>query len=652
MFQNGCESSTSNAGIDSKWVVKENRVFSSPLKIFSPACDNEMNVNVEKWLELAVFVCDDLLWLLSIEHDNFWSHMMYSKEAHKLVKSTIKFFPPNYLRQRHLVNSKIEPVLQKMEHLILLVYLRLSTNNESSKFSAKSLTSIINEYKFFNISLLLDICLIYGCSNPNLVEKIMNNVSALAPEVLNDFEKVVACMTELLQSVKHCFLMDDISKRNKMRPSHLEKVKSLIFLLHDSLAAIQIFLNYYPFNYTFGFSCDFIKEIVFFYSNVLPQIASVLGKENFTFNNSTLSFNCFVEEIRIDILKISEKVFICMSEEVKGKPIANEESFIDNYLNIASELVSESCFFCDLNKIGSVSVKIKSILKELPLADTIKVNHISRIIDLSDDNSKQGARFFSPIQNLQQQSHFDETDEVTLSSLVSHVKEILPHLQDLFIKENLKRYNYDTEKFISSVLDGDNWSCNSSIEEPKNVHERPTSEGTLPLSPRRNAKSNNNKLLKNHFAFENVHSVDKEKYSSWFYVEDETYDDEYDDTYDENVDSWSISEEEKEKRAFDVPRISNKICESLDEEECEDHLEKEEEVNPQSFLVNPAKLREERDRKRGGATRGASGRARGKTQSKNVERSRDFKESHKAFIGNHNRKAAAGRKRNQGIMPS
>lgn len=42
---------------------------------------------------------------------------------------------------------------------------------------------------------------------------------------------------------------------------------------------------------------------------------------------------------------------------------------------------------------------------------------------------------------------------IELESLISQVRDILPHLGEGFILECLEEYNYDTEKVINNILE-------------------------------------------------------------------------------------------------------------------------------------------------------------------------------------------------------
>lgn len=663
LSQNGILCNIFN-GIDMNLVKEENRSFSMYPKL--PLSSVKASGVNDVWLELTHFIIEDLRWLLSLEHHKFLSYMIFSEEASKLVISILRDSPPNYARNSCLFNEEIRHTFEEIEKLVFLIFVRLTTAEESKHCFFKNLDKINTDTYLFTAPVLLDFCLFYGFNNSELVKKIIEKIDCITPNFLDSLQTIVPHFFHVLKLLEDQFQTEDAPRLlDGMNLCHNEII-SLVLFLYDSVATIQLFLDSFSKCCKLFCTGDFIKEIASFYSNVLPEIQVSLDRVT-----SSTSFN-LIGDIRVDFLKIIKSIFDYVRTEAL-RVINKRDEFIDEYLTMMMELLSEPTFLCDYNRLYPVGEEIKSLIRISSNIDTIKVNHI--LCGLTQ--SEHGAPGTNETTNNDlagEQCEEVSPDEISLMSLVTEVKEILPHLNEAFIRKSLKRHNYDSEKVIAAALD----ESTPSVDLPNiekfvkgnfSLHHEISSTGKSYNADKFLREKKTRKERKKLDFWPNNEMVEKEKYARWFLVADEIYNDEYDDTYEGDTDVALREEDDiaRGRRPFVVPRILRQTQEYQDNEEQEDDddydddgddddddrdndddsedAEKQEE-SLREFSKKSLEVKESKEQRK----RDVVGIGRGKGQSKNVQRNRNYKETHKSFIGNHNRKKQSNKKRNQGII--
>ncbi|KAH9637016.1 hypothetical protein HF086_007379 [Spodoptera exigua] len=275
-------------------------------------------------------------------------------------------------------------------------------------------------------------------------------------------------------------------------------------------------------------------------------------------------------------------------------------------------------------------------------------------------------------------------DNFREESLISEVKDILPHLGDGFILKCLQHYGFNAERVINSILE-DNLAeplraLDQSLpiipEDPLDTKFLETGQARLnvfdgdqfDIMTRDDVDVSKIHIGKRKSKYKDLKDMLDDKtevkkmvdiYSKYNLICDEEalYSDEYDDTYDSDG-------------VAPVPDLSDDTRRPF--EESEEEPEGQEEDKPSSsrnkmdFCVNPEEMRARKEasyqarRGRGHANRPAAqprntdvtGKPRGQGQEKEVLHNRDKKEKNKSARANHNRRSGAQWKRSQGMMPS
>ncbi|KOB65478.1 putative activating signal cointegrator 1 complex subunit 2, partial [Operophtera brumata] len=258
--------------------------------------------------------------------------------------------------------------------------------------------------------------------------------------------------------------------------------------------------------------------------------------------------------------------------------------------------LSERLLIKDYHACYPVHDDIEMLRQAYPDIDTVKTDFILQAIYSNLDepipeplnppitNGHVKPTVNSPI--IEPTRENDIPDHVREESLISEVKDIMPHLGDGFVLKCLKHYGFSAERVMNSILE-------DTLAEP--LKETGIERLNVFDGDRFDI------MTRDDVDLSNIHvGKRKEKYS--LVCDEETmYSDEYDDTYDSESVAPTAADAEEVRRPF---------------------------VTPRALLP------------RGG---------RGEGQEKEVLQNRDKKEKHKSTRGNHNRRQGATWKRTQGM---
>ncbi|PSN41849.1 hypothetical protein C0J52_16232 [Blattella germanica] len=452
-----------------------------------------------------------------------------------------------------------------------------------------------------------------------------------------------------------------------------------------------------------------VLRIVHFYENTIPEMyrkLSVLSDKDDTIHEY-VDLKSKLDIMRPEWLKVFRLcIATCINEISMNVDTLTEaivKKNVDDYVGILTECLSEKVFITDYHSAYPVDQDLDTLSQLCPEMDFMKCDFLLEAVlsnfDVPNKYDKLNIlrRARDRIPNTLQGSNIMNGDAtasvvrkvkgVELDSLITEVKDILPHLGDGFV-EVIERM------IVNAVLEGTLAQELQNIDPalPKIPPDPETEEAAnciqrlnifdndpfdimtqdeidtskIHRGKRKSQYKNLNQLIddKTH------RSEFREMYTKFGLVDTEgsMYDDEYDDTYD-HLDVSVGEEGDFERRPIVVPRILQTNEESSSEEQSdrEGPVEPSKPPPRDEFVQNPEELRAKAEQRRQQhmqsrgrgwrsgphppKQRDVVGRPKGQGQDKQVVINRDHKNVNKGARGNHNRRAGAQRKRQQGMMP-
>ncbi|KAG7280955.1 hypothetical protein CRUP_022966 [Coryphaenoides rupestris] len=654
---------------------KEERCFVP----YKPPPEDGSPAQVEEFLEHAKFITEDLEWLLALPHDKFWCQVVFDESLQKCLDSYL-CHASRGLDPAGLPCSPAVADAQRCIHrAVFMTFLRMATHKESKEnfLTPSVFGEIIYENFLFDIPKILDLCVLFGKGNTQLLHKMIENIFTQQPGYYSDLDETVS--------------------------SVLQDLVDLILYLCDSTTTIHAFLDIYPPACSTFQAHSFLSRLVLFYESAVPDIEKAVRKRNFTDKS------------------LKDDLWRRMCHSCK------------RMVEVAHLLLQHSClqpilegFLSDYDEQFPVADDISLLQQALPLIDETRTSYLLQGVQSAWDSVgrarpqgyMQNANALSAAQGgamggrasplgVRESGEGGETPRGAeaplfmphkgnngavcvlsageLESLLSSIRELLPDLGEGFLLACLQEYDYSSELVINNILEDRLAPGLDKLD--RAMPRQPKEELPAVLSNRSNVFDDDEFDV---FHRDQHIEEQRDRYRAYdmvadevmvqpgaAYTLDEDYDDEYDDTYDVNqvgandLDGDSLLS----RRPFTMPlvlRTAHKPQFEQEDEEEEDASNMENQAPRDQFIQEPGGAE--------GAGRGdegshpteegswtafhegqhyrpepaghVMGKPKGQGQTQETTQDRRKKEANKGRGANHNRRNMADRKRNKGMIPS
>ncbi|XP_061719107.1 activating signal cointegrator 1 complex subunit 2 [Cydia pomonella] len=711
--------------LDPYWVEsREMIVYESP-----PSGSGLVLGAVDAWKARMEGYLEDLKWLLSLEHHRFWSTVLYHPQCMDSLVSFLQEASPPYMPPHE--SRDVQKLYSEIRRLILVVFSRLITNKESKSqwISKEYMADLIYDNFVFTIPILWDTCLVYGVDNTRHVSRVLESVFTLQPRYEADAAAAVAFVNE---AFKYIILQvnkdyDAVEPPNlpktfegfgeiKRPPNTKEQgpltfsiLKDLVIHLLDMAMTLRIFLEAYPKGVQIFRKTNFVNSIVQLYEYGIPNLYEKLKEVGDETSVAYTQVEGHIDTARAELIDIFREMLAVYKNAILNGE-GSVSAHVEDYLAVMMDGLSERLLISDYHACYPVHEDLEMLKVAYPDIDPVKTDFILQAIYSNLDEPipsplTNGYSAPSPLTNGHSAPSPDAAPpppadneipvDIRQESLISEVRDILPHLGDGFILKCLEHYGFNSERVINSILEDTLDASLRGLDQslpiiPKDpVDEKFLETGVQRLNvfdgdqfdimTRDDVDLTKIHVGKRKDKHRNIKELLDDKsdvrqrvdiYSKYNLVCDEQamYSDEYDDTYDSDGVTPAPADPTDERRPFVTPRALQTRHElessSEDEPEPTPAPSTYNARNRMDFCQNPEEIRARREanyqarRGRGGhrppppANKDVVGKPRGQGQDKEVLANRDRKEKHKGSRGNHSRRQGAQWKRSQGMMPS
>uniref|UniRef100_A0A673XIK3 Activating signal cointegrator 1 complex subunit 2 n=1 Tax=Salmo trutta TaxID=8032 RepID=A0A673XIK3_SALTR len=646
---------------------KEERCFVP----YKPPPEDSSPAQVEEYLEHGKFITEDLDWLLALRHDKFWCQVVFDESLQKCLDSYLRHSPRG-LDPSSLPSSPAVADMQRCIHrAVFMTFLRMATHKESKEsfITPTVFGEIIYNNFLFDIPKILDLCVLFGKGNSQLLHKMIGELSngpflrcSILPAQM-DLEQICFSINDINCGLQ-CEGATAIEPLKLSEPGVtgsdwlclFQDLVDLVLYLCDTCTTIQAFLDIFPAACSTFHCHSFLNRLASFYEVAVPDIEKAVRKRNFDDKSLQEDLWRRVCHARRRMVEMAHLMLqhTCLQPILEGLPILYETTH--RQYTVASVL----CRCC---------------------YNSVSVSDMCYVIQGAACTISAGE----------------------LESLLTHIRDLLPDLGEGFLLACLHQYNYSSELVINYILED---RLHPDLDKLDRAMPRPVKEELPPvLSTRSNVFDDDEfdvfnrdqvdmtRVWKGRRKGESVRDLlndkqhiaeQKERYLTYETVVDEVivtpsesgaiynlndYDDEYDDTYDINqVGANDLDGDSNllNRRPFTVPQVLRQGGRPQMQEENveEEEDEKEGAVKRDQFVQDPALLRERAEARRAtmqhrkgfrpepARERDVVGKPKGQGQSTETLLDRRKKEAHKSRGANHNRRAMSDRKRNKGMIPS
>ncbi|XP_070760584.1 activating signal cointegrator 1 complex subunit 2 [Enoplosus armatus] len=493
-------------------IRKEERCFVP----YKPPPEDGSPAEVEEFLEHAKFITEDLEWLHALPHDKFWCQVVFDESLQRCLDSYLHHAPRG-LDLATLPSSPAVADMQRSVHkAVFLTFLRMATYKESKEnfLTPAVFGEIIYENFLFDIPKILDLCVLFGKGNSQLLHKMIENIFTQQPSYYSDLDETVPTVLQVFDTILDKFglqcegatAMEPMKLNAHKQPTAMtmsqQDLVDLILYLCDSTTTIHAFLDIFPAACSSFHSHGFLSRLTSFYETAVPDLEKAVRKRNFDDKGlqedlwKRLSHSCrkMVETAHLLLHHT------CLQPILEGGE--NMLTFAEELLQHFTSFLTEKRFLSDYDEQFPIADDVSLLQQALPVIDETRTSYLLQGVESAWDSvgrrkpqsqiqhkvpsvmpayqgaaggaaaaassagfkhqedrepegeeSPRGAEAMLDVPRKGNNGAVCPVSEAELESLLSCIKDLLPDLGEGFLLACLQEYNYNSELVINNILE-------------------------------------------------------------------------------------------------------------------------------------------------------------------------------------------------------
>ncbi|XP_026198077.1 activating signal cointegrator 1 complex subunit 2 [Anabas testudineus] len=491
---------------------KEERYFVP----YKPPPEDGSPAEVEEFLEHAKFITEDLEWLLALPHDKFWCQVVFDESLQRCLDSYLHHAPRGLDLAAVPSSPAVADMQRSVHRAVFLTFLRMATHKESKEnfITPAVFGEIIYENFLFDIPKILDLCVLFGKGNSQLLHKMIENIFTQQPSYYSDLDETVPTVLQVFDTIlEKCGLqcegataMEPMKLNAHKQPTALtmsqQDFVDIIMYLCDSTTTIHAFLDIFPAACSSFHSHGFVSRLTSFYGSVVPDLEMAIRKRNL--DDKILQEDLW-KRLSHSCRKMVETTHLllhhtCLQPILEGRE--NMETFAEELLQHFTSFLPEKRFLSDYDEQFPIAEDVSLLQQALPVIDETRTSYLLQGVESAWDSigrqkpqsqiepkasslpsASWGAAGGSPAasptgskrQEVREPGDGGEilrgaeaildvprrgnngavcsVSGAELESLLSCIKDLLPDLGEGFLLACLEEYNYNSELVINNILE-------------------------------------------------------------------------------------------------------------------------------------------------------------------------------------------------------
>uniref|UniRef100_A0A673HUU6 Activating signal cointegrator 1 complex subunit 2-like n=1 Tax=Sinocyclocheilus rhinocerous TaxID=307959 RepID=A0A673HUU6_9TELE len=468
---------------------KEERSFLT----YKPPPEDGTPVLVEEFLEHAQFISEDLEWLLALPHDKFWCQVVFDESLQRCLDSYLRH-APHGLDPSGLSSSPAVADMQRNIHrFVFMVFLRMATHKESKEnfITPAVFAEIIYNNYLFDIPKILDLCVLFGKGNSQLLHKMIENIFTQQPSYYGDLNETIPSIIQVFGMIlQKCGIQSEdtgnsqplkLNRHIRTLPLNHTELADLVLYMCDTCTTIHSFLDTFPEACSTFKQHNFLNRLSSFYEMAVPDLEKAVKKRNF---NKSLQEDMW-RRIYHSRKKMVESVHLllqhtCLQPILEGSE--NMVSYIEDLLQNFTAFLQEKRFLADYDEQFPIADDISLLQQAFPHLDDTRTSYLLQGVESSWEcvgkkrsfpssaNHSTGAKSKTgrdlAVSQKEGAGVLEDREELRgaegavctlsageLESLLSHIRDLFPDLGEGFILACLEEYGYISELVINNILE-------------------------------------------------------------------------------------------------------------------------------------------------------------------------------------------------------
>ncbi|XP_053084943.1 activating signal cointegrator 1 complex subunit 2 [Pangasianodon hypophthalmus] len=470
---------------------------------YTPPPEDHSPAQVEEFLEHAQFISEDLEWLLALPHDKFWCQVVFDESLQRCLDSYLRLAPRGIDSSCLSLSPAVSEAQRHLHRSVFMVFLRMATHKESKEnfITPAVFGEIIYDNFLFDIPKILDLCVLFGRGNSQLLHKMIENIFMQQPSYYGDLNDTVPSIIQVFNTIlERCGLQSgDAADNEPLKLSthtrftamtmREEDLSDLVFYLCDTCTTIHCFLDIFPKACNTFHQHGFLNRLSSFYEAAVPDLERAVRKRNFD--------KCVQEDLwrRLShscrrMVEVTHTLLqhTCLQPILEGSE--NTAAHVEDFLQTFTTFLQEKRFLADYDEVYPVAEDISLLQQAFPHLDDTRTSYLLHGVDSAwesvgkkrphtlsanhsaessskagwDTQSSQnmadekgaelkGAECMIDIAQKGDNGAVCSVSAGELESLLSHIRDLLPDLGEGFVMCCLETYGYDSELVINNILE-------------------------------------------------------------------------------------------------------------------------------------------------------------------------------------------------------
>ncbi|XP_043967134.1 activating signal cointegrator 1 complex subunit 2 [Gambusia affinis] len=481
---------------------KEERCFVP----YKPPPEDGSPAEVEEFLEHARFIAEDLEWLLTLPHDKFWCQVVFDESLLQCLNSYLQLAPRGLDLCTLPLSPAVADVQRTVHKAVFLTFLRMATHKESKEhfITPAVFGEIIYNNFVFDIPKILDLCVLFGKGNSQLLHKMIENIFTQQPAYYSDLEETVPTVLQVFDTIlEKCGLqcegataMEPKKLNARKQPTtmsmNLEDLVDTVLYLCDSTTTIHTFLDIFPPACSSFHSHGFLSRLPLFYEAAVPDLEKAIRKRKF--NDKSVQEDLW-KRMSHSCRKMVQTTHLllhhtCLQPILEGRE--NMQMFAEELLQYFASFLPEKRFLVDFDEQFPISDDISLLQQALPVIDETRTSYLLQGVESAwDATGRRRPRTEGASSSLANEGaaaacsagfrspEVKESGEKRLvgaeakmaapqkgdngavcpmsgpelESLLSCIRDLLPDLGEGFLLACLQEYGYNSELVINNILE-------------------------------------------------------------------------------------------------------------------------------------------------------------------------------------------------------
>ena len=405
----------------------------------------------ELWFRSLETLRDDVIILLKLPLNRFWSQVIFDPKFHILIDSFLKLTPVIMEESPDILKYDL---FQSFLEVMFKVFLRMGTNREAQytknrtfpDFTTNAFADLLYDNYLFDLPKILDLCFIYS-SNRQLLGEMFEGIFRKQNKYFYDIQEMLRTSLTLLQNICKEIGCNLKFGEEASEPILLKEKSTNKLSLDRFTEIIRFVANLFSNLESFFATCQsasqclspvLIGYFINFYENYIPAVLNTWLIQRDKLGEKEEFVKSELRKTKINFCRILSFVFEnCYFKKFSLTPldVENIQAPLEEFLTISNFIIGTKYLLTEYLKMFDLKTKFNE-MRDTGIIDAIQYGYLTAPLSSNSEEPKS-----KPEPNME------------LEQAIAAVQNIIPNLDISSIREVLLLHNLNVPHAINTLFE-------------------------------------------------------------------------------------------------------------------------------------------------------------------------------------------------------